>query len=1170
MAPNLAPSPPPRPAPALTAPRTPLRLRRGPPPPCRQDPRPPCPLPPTSPRARSSWEHFFSPSPPPPPRHGRPAPVSDEWVPESPDLRISSPDLRPPTTDLLPESQPGKRPSYAEAVRGGAFNSPPTPLARRNIEGLLPPARDGSSNSGDATAIRRIQPSTTSPATRTKRDTPPEIQPRQPSREWQPVTRRRTRQRAPPELPRRDGGSDRQYRTSSRKPPTAALLNFNRATEGRCFICLAPDHRAAFCRDPVRCFRCRRSGHKERDCKERTAASAASRHRTSISHRPTSAVPRPTINSRNAPATKAPRIPPSSAAPLPPSSRKTSNAMAIGDPHTRPEVETVFVSDSFHLAHDARDWEACALVPWALHLPPGAGARDIAGLLSRELRLRHGEVSVTLHQPEPYLIRFDNETQAAEARRRGRFTGGGIDICLRPWRSLTHALGFRIFYRVRLCLDGIPSHAWTPEIVERIIGHKCALQHIVTDLVQPADSRHIELWAWTVDPSEIPKKVWLAFVHSPATKSSAFSVSAEPPPTSWQQGARYEVFIHMPLLEDFTAAARNLEHAVNNPENITPIRRRYEWRYGLVDGAPPDARSRFPARLPRPPREPEQRDLDDHGDGRMPAHRRGGTGSSGAAGGGRGTHGDGGAAVGGQGRERQHRQVDRNRTKHRADQSTCKRGFTWPPRRGEDDDDDDDVHRDYNHPGHGRKFGDAYWGCAASGRRERTRSPPRRSYAPPQGHHHAQEQSTFNPSQLRALFQAQAATLTGNVQVTTPSNVFALKARNRGTDAGDFIRKFSAIADRLDFEDNSSGEKAWSATVPLPRVFDTLRTALLPAPPPPTVAEVEQALDAMIVGTKQRRSTMGRDADFNEGPLSTGVALQRVVLLPAPLPSVADVEQVPDATVVDRAAVSKEGPFSPEAALQQTPQLGQRPTSPGLSTSRSSGLMLGGGSAGRSLALPGTAGPTGLLPWAERHLPWWHGSGGGATAHFALAGAPPSSAHGAPQASPGSTAGHSAHAACRVKSQGRPTDLGLTPLNAQRGPPCNEREGDQDLRVMDSLFCIPPPSLLQEPGLRRQRQRRTFDMTAVRRSARLAKKPTMPVTEKAQRNLCKKLGLTNEELTPIDDVLRDFLSMFQGPLPETIVAALTTIFGLDDEGGDMIEDALLHHAGTAAAEPQLD
>ena len=153
--------------------------------------------------------------------------------------------------------------------------------------------------------------------------------------------------------------------------------------------------------------------------------------------------------------------------------------MALGDPNTRPEEETVFVPNSFDLERNRRDWENCTLVPWALHLPRGAGAEDIEHLLIDELHLRRGEVTVFVNQPEPYLIRFEN----------------AIDICVRRWRSLTHALGMRIFFRVRLYLDCIPDHAWTPDIVERVIGSRCALQCINTDLVQGTDMRHIDLWA---------------------------------------------------------------------------------------------------------------------------------------------------------------------------------------------------------------------------------------------------------------------------------------------------------------------------------------------------------------------------------------------------------------------------------------------------------------------------------------------------------------------------------------------------------------------------------------------------------------------------------------------------------------------------------------------------
>ncbi|CAN6180964.1 unnamed protein product [Urochloa humidicola] len=227
--------------------------------------------------------------------------------------------------------------------------------------------------------------------------------------------------------------------------------------------------------------------------------------------------------------------------------------MAIGDPNTRPEEEFVYVPNSFDLERDARDWEDCTLVPWAMHLPRGAGAQDVEELMLDKLRLEKGDITVTINQPEPFLVRFKHGTDCAEARRRGRFSGHGIDICLRPWRSLTHALGMRIFFRVRLYLDGIPEHAWTPEIVERVIGSKCALQCINTDLVQPKDTRHIDLYAWLAT-SEIPRRVWLTFTHRPTDKIASTVTVSEAPPERWQQGVRYEVFLHIGLVEDYTAA----------------------------------------------------------------------------------------------------------------------------------------------------------------------------------------------------------------------------------------------------------------------------------------------------------------------------------------------------------------------------------------------------------------------------------------------------------------------------------------------------------------------------------------------------------------------------------------------------------------------------------------
>lgn len=109
-----------------------------------------------------------------------------------------------------------------------------------------------------------------------------------------------------------------------------------------------------------------------------------------------------------------------------------------------------------------------------------------------------------------------------------------------------------------------------------------------------------------------------------------------------------------------------------------------------------------------------------------------------------------------------------------------------------------------------------------------------------------------------------------------------------------------------------------------------------------------------------------------------------------------------------------------------------------------------------------------------------------------------------------------------------------------------------------ALFSKPPEPVLQQPPhevtppavvalaamapaapTRCHRRQRVFDMSSVRRSTRLANARPMTQMQRAQRNLCRKLGLVHDDLEPVETALQEYIAMFNGPLPPDVIAAMT-------------------------------
>uniref|UniRef100_J3MP14 DUF4283 domain-containing protein n=1 Tax=Oryza brachyantha TaxID=4533 RepID=J3MP14_ORYBR len=165
-----------------------------------------------------------------------------------------------------------------------------------------------------------------------------------------------------------------------------------------------------------------------------------------------------------------------------------------------------------------------AVVTWAIRAPPSTGPSEIEKVILEEFKLRRGEVAVSLHHPEAFLIKFQHRRHCEEAVKKGFAKRCGIEVHFIKWRSLQNALGAALMFKVRLCLDGVPMHAWAADVAERLTGCSCTLEQIETDLVHPVEAgntRTINLWVWNAGFSSLYPICATPYRFEPSSKFSS-------------------------------------------------------------------------------------------------------------------------------------------------------------------------------------------------------------------------------------------------------------------------------------------------------------------------------------------------------------------------------------------------------------------------------------------------------------------------------------------------------------------------------------------------------------------------------------------------------------------------------------------------------------------------
>lgn len=176
------------------------------------------------------------------------------------------------------------------------------------------------------------------------------------------------------------------------------------------------------------------------------------------------------------------------------------------------------------------------------------------------------DVKVVRHRPEDFLIIFKYLHHRDAAVAMPRLPIGDLDVRIMPWRVLPHGEHCDLRYHVRFCLEGIPAHAWNESIAKRAVARACDLDYVEQKSLRRDDTRALCLWAWTHNPSDIPRLTWLTLTGNSTRVHDGLT------PPRGRHGVTFRVIVHLDLVE-----APPDEHG-------RAATKKHSWHYGIIDG----------------------------------------------------------------------------------------------------------------------------------------------------------------------------------------------------------------------------------------------------------------------------------------------------------------------------------------------------------------------------------------------------------------------------------------------------------------------------------------------------------------------------------------------------------------------------------------------------------
>jgi hypothetical protein len=263
-----------------------------------------------------------------------------------------------------------------------------------------------------------------------------------------------------------------------------------------------------------------------------------------------------------------------------------------GDPRARPELAVCTVVATGTIKRKRDSLIGKTAVCWLNGNSHDTEPHHIAKALEEKLRIGHHEIKVVKHFPEQYLIFFDDSRAYHRVLHHHEVPHRGRMYNFKPWNERRGTVASKLEFRVRLRIEGVPAHAWSEEVVAKLIPN-CAIHYVEGYTHRQDRTRTYDLWAWCSNPSKIPKKV-LFSISDPDREQAADAIELYyNPPRGFNRAYDYKIHIHLDVVEDLTFGGGHGDSGDNRK-----ARREFYWNYGVPDSMG-ERRPSGPRRSPR-------------------------------------------------------------------------------------------------------------------------------------------------------------------------------------------------------------------------------------------------------------------------------------------------------------------------------------------------------------------------------------------------------------------------------------------------------------------------------------------------------------------------------------------------------------------------------------------